>query len=465
MGLNEFTLLVGMVLVGLIFFLGAQEFINYTSVETSNYGVKGTAERIASILERISGESSYTSYGIEIALSNFKVEKGYMTFEQRGAKYILPVPKEVKDTELIDVAELYFVRDEAGDIIVLGEVPECNMDLVCSPEECLELCEDCVGPEQICIGDAFCNPGIRESCENSIDCSCSQLNSSYLCCASDPLANEFGCVDIDRQNLSEGEMCFCEGECAQVLACNPTFHTFSGYAFACCTPDKEWNGTDCIVPECSYPCTPGCILPDTWDWTKVRGVNWLPPVRDQRNCGSCWAFSAAGAVEGRYNLEQNTPGANTNLAEQDLVSCGVPLGSLMGGGGCEGAWPYLALDYIKNKGIVYESCFPYVASDVSCSLCSDYKNQLWDINGYSRVQENIDSIKRALICEGPLSICLRSLAHAVVLSGYTKDGWIIRNSWGPITGTYLGIYHVNGYGYVSFYDIQLVYYAQNVNSP
>ncbi|MCK4429343.1 MAG: hypothetical protein KAU95_03125, partial [Candidatus Aenigmarchaeota archaeon] len=302
--MNEFILVIGMILTGAILFLSSGGYLIHEIEETEGYGVKGTAERIASIMERMYGEPAYARYCINISLSNLKIEQGYMTFEQKEKKYVLPVPKEVKNVDLKEIASICFVRHKTGEIELLEKPPVCDMNGVCTAEECSEECKDCYGPAPICIGDESCDIYIGENCRNSIDCACSLKNGSYVCCPDDPSSDEQGCVDEQRQNLSKGEKCFCDNECdtSTNLICNKVSLGFTDYKKACCPPGYGWDGTDCVALECSYPCAPNCKLPDKWDWRNVDGVNWMNPIRAQAVCGSCWAFSAVAGVEHRYNV-------------------------------------------------------------------------------------------------------------------------------------------------------------------
>ncbi|MEZ5070672.1 MAG: C1 family peptidase [Bacteroidales bacterium] len=95
-----------------------------------------------------------------------------------------------------------------------------------------------------------------------------------------------------------------------------------------------------------------------FSWRNVHGQDWVTPVKNQGQCGSCWAFSAAGATEAMLNIHYNRH-LDYNLSEQDLVSCGDA-------GSCLGGWTDRALGYIRDHGIVTEPCFPYQISDVSC---------------------------------------------------------------------------------------------------
>jgi len=69
-------------------------------------------------------------------------------------------------------------------------------------------------------------------------------------------------------------------------------------------------------------------LPSAFDWRNVNGGNYVTPVRDQGNCGSCWAFATTGALESKALITFNWPGKSLNLSEQIVLSCS-------GAGNCE----------------------------------------------------------------------------------------------------------------------------------
>lgn len=264
--------------------------------------------------------------------------------------------------------------------------------------------------------------------------------------------------------------------------------------------NRDEEGIDCEGAISNCPPCNRCdlaTLPSRFDW---RDYYTLPPIRNQALCGSCWAFSAVGAVECTYVVES---GLIINLSEQEAVSdCGCA-------GCCGGGFAHDVLNYIISSGIVDEACFAYqsqscfydanpspTASDwrccdaaaavthgctvctcdgdcanpCTCDRCVNWSTSQWTIaawadlswaGGYDR-----EDIKRALICHGPLSVCSDNWSHCVVIVGYndTDSCWIIRNSWGVGYGT-------NGYGEIpytghDYSDIRdYVYYVRGVVLP
>ena len=189
---------------------------------------------------------------------------------------------------------------------------------------------------------------------------------------------------------------------------------------------------------------PGSV-PEGWDWRNRHGIDWTTPVRDQRYCGSCWAFAAVGSTELLANLYFNNSNLDLDLSDQEITSCADY-------SGCHGGYPSMALDHIKNNGITNEECFPYVAIDAqgcnasySCTytpqLCSETcadPSELIKIEGrhnfYSGSGE--EELKRLIMEYGAVSGGLYSMNHAMNLVGFKTDPvdgktiWIFKNSWG-----------------------------------
>nr|VDC72147.1 unnamed protein product [Brassica rapa] len=191
----------------------------------------------------------------------------------------------------------------------------------------------------------------------------------------------------------------------------------------------------------------GDKLPDEVDW-RAKGA--VVPVKDQGSCGSCWAFSAIGAVEG---INQIKTGELVSLSEQELVDCDTSYNNGCGGGLMDYAFQFI----ISNGGIDTEEDYPYTATDDNICNTDKKNTRVVTIDGYEDVPENENSLKKALANQ-PISVaieaggrafqlyksgvftgtCGTALDHGVVAVGYgTSEGqdyWIIRNSWGSNWG-------------------------------
>ncbi|XP_044231274.1 procathepsin L-like [Thunnus albacares] len=189
----------------------------------------------------------------------------------------------------------------------------------------------------------------------------------------------------------------------------------------------------------------GADLPDSVDW---RDKGYVTKVKDQkRGCGSCWAFSATGSLEGQ---NFNKTGKLVSLSEQQLVDCSRDYGNK----GCGGGRAVHALDYIiHNGGLDTEDSYPYEAEDGECRY--NPANIGANCTGYVKMQGE-DALKKAVATIGPVSIrmdaCHKSfqlyesgvydephcqssvLNHAMLAVGYgTENGldyWLVKNSWG-----------------------------------
>ena len=170
------------------------------------------------------------------------------------------------------------------------------------------------------------------------------------------------------------------------------------------------------------------------DWTQ-KGM--VTPVKNQGQCGSCWAFSATGATESLFKSK----GQTVSLSEQQLVDCSKPQGNH----GCNGGWPSSALNYVKSYGITTGSAYPYVARDQTCksqggnNKISGYTSH----SGCTGLQNGINSRPISVTVDasnwsrygsGVFSNCGSSINHAVLLVGTISNVWKIKNSWGTSWG-------------------------------
>ncbi|MGK7396514.1 MAG: C1 family peptidase, partial [Candidatus Cyclobacteriaceae bacterium M3_2C_046] len=219
---------------------------------------------------------------------------------------------------------------------------------------------------------------------------------------------------------------------------------------------------------------------DQYNWRDRHGQDWLPPVTNQGGCGSCWAFAATGVTEFLVNLYYNRK-LDLDLSEQHILSCS-------NSGTCEGGSPFSAFNYIRDHGIVNESCFPYAGQDLDCSgRCSNPQEVIkiggWTaFNPYLKNEEDLKS----MIIKGPVSLGIRPWWHTITMAGYktvkagdrfyvrTSDrsswvnlepgdpligrtAWYIKNSWGTGWGD-------QGFAYVVT-NLEDIYLTAEVYGP
>lgn len=215
----------------------------------------------------------------------------------------------------------------------------------------------------------------------------------------------------------------------------------------------KWDGKTC------YSCKkfPNLAdIPASLDWTRLGAVN---PIKDQGQCGSCWAFSTVVGVEGAWFMAGNDL---ASLSEEEIVQCD----NADGNQGCNGGEMTLAFQWVMKHGLNSERAYPYTSGTGTTGRCDSAKEQksVANIDGAyyisSRDQKDVNEtfIINALAQVGPLSIginanhlqtyvkgvlspsvCLQRLDHGVAMVGYGVDRdntyyWKVRNSWGKSWG-------------------------------
>jgi cathepsin L len=191
-------------------------------------------------------------------------------------------------------------------------------------------------------------------------------------------------------------------------------------------------------------------VPKTVDWRK-KGI--VTPIKNQEQCGSCWAFAAVASLEGQHALKTKKL---VSLSEQNLVDCSGPEGNF----GCEGGLPDQGYQYIiDNKGIDTEKSYPYTAEDGDCDF--NKKTVGATIQKFTDIATGDEkALQKAVATIGPISVgidasndsfqsysggiydeenCSTSqLDHGVTVVGYGtdngKDYWLVKNSWGEDWG-------------------------------
>ncbi|NWH97458.1 CATL1 protein, partial [Tichodroma muraria] len=184
------------------------------------------------------------------------------------------------------------------------------------------------------------------------------------------------------------------------------------------------------------------------DW---RAKGYVTRVKSQGDCGSCWAFSATGALEG---LMFKRTGKLVGLSEQNLIDCTQKLGNR----GCRGGYPQRAFQYVRHNGLSSERAYPYRGTDNSrCQY--NPRNKAATCSGFKSVYRGSEAaLQQAVATVGPVSVVVdassrnfqfyrsgifscprgrQNLNHAVLLVGYNTDQmqrcnvsyWILKNSW------------------------------------
>ncbi|KAH7715933.1 cathepsin L2 [Aphelenchoides avenae] len=193
-----------------------------------------------------------------------------------------------------------------------------------------------------------------------------------------------------------------------------------------------------------------------------RTKGWVTPVRNQAQCGSCWAFAATAGYESvlaRYWGDKN------DLSEQYVVDCASPPNY-----GCNGGWVDKALDYLKSAGHTLESYYPYTATEQACKnwVFRPYVNSVTYF--YSAAEANVDyhvyhfgppNVNLLLrfrvpadfqyysggVYDPPACATTNYSAigwHGMAIVGYTPDYWIAKNSWGTGFGDQGYVYYKRG---------------------
>ncbi|XP_027329555.1 vignain-like isoform X2 [Abrus precatorius] len=188
-------------------------------------------------------------------------------------------------------------------------------------------------------------------------------------------------------------------------------------------------------------------VPSMVDWRKKGAVT---GVKDQGQCGSCWAFSTIVAVEGINQIKTNKL---VFLSEQELIDCDTKENQ-----GCNGGLMEYAFEFIKKNGIATESNYPYKAKDETCDVSKVHKPTV-SIDGHENVPVNNEAALLKVVANQPVSVaieaggsdfqfysegvftgeCGTDLDHGVAIVGYgtTQDGtkyWTVKNSWGSEWG-------------------------------
>jgi len=197
----------------------------------------------------------------------------------------------------------------------------------------------------------------------------------------------------------------------------------------------------------------GETLPESVDWSKQGAVT---QAKDQKICGSCWAFSAVAALEGAEYLAS---GNLKVLSEQQAMQCSSPTAR-----GCEGGWPDYVFKYAPSNAFCTEESYPYEGVDTIPCFWNDPTHSSCtsalvegEVAGYKDVTVDSYGDLMSAVAQQPVAVvvggsghwsqysggvftdCDVGVGHAVTLVGYGTDSaggdyWKLKNSWGTDFG-------------------------------
>ncbi|KAK6727078.1 hypothetical protein RB195_005026 [Necator americanus] len=189
--------------------------------------------------------------------------------------------------------------------------------------------------------------------------------------------------------------------------------------------------------------------PVSVDWVSAGKVI---DVKDQGQCGSCWAFATVASVEAAYAIKT---GQLTRLSEQELVDCDSR------NNGCNGGYRPYAMRFVQEHGLMKETEYPYCGTDQNACRLKNTTERVY-IHSYRTLSSNEDAVADWIAANGPVTFGMnvtKSLysyrsgifspskedceqhslgSHALTFVGYGTEGgqpyWLVKNSWGSRWG-------------------------------
>jgi len=209
-----------------------------------------------------------------------------------------------------------------------------------------------------------------------------------------------------------------------------------------------FSGSDfSVVTQGNYSTRDSLVLPSSFSWRDINGVDFTTPIRNQTPYPSCESFALTAAVETRVQYQVGFP-FNCDLSEAHLFF-------FSGGNIIWGSYPENDTEFLKDYGIPDEACWPYPKDKYQYPLNTtspDWQNRTVKITNWSYIPADPIAIKTALLTNGPVPSYFLVYddfvyfkkgiyqhrwgntrgAHYMAIVGYNDDPgyWIVKNSWG-----------------------------------
>merc|ERR1712216_702358 len=199
------------------------------------------------------------------------------------------------------------------------------------------------------------------------------------------------------------------------------------------------------LPKMGSHVLSGKEAPASIDWSTKGAVT---KVKDQGQCGSCWAFSSTGGLEGQWEI---ATGNLESLSEQQLVDCSKQ------NSGCNGGLMDYAFQFYESTSVATEGSYAYTGRDGTCKSSYTAAIPQGGVTGYKDISSE-SALLDAVANTGPISVaieadqmsfqlysggvltgsCGTNLDHGVLAVGYGSssgtDYWKVKNSWGASWG-------------------------------